>query len=104
MPDLPPDLVDLQRAATAAWEAVAAYRQAVMAARRAEAGAAAEGGRVELRPWSDEENAEYRRLHVAAVEAQEALRDGIAAEAKTNPDVDFGIETVQGLHKAARDQ
>lgn len=93
--DLPSDLVDLQRTATAAWDAVAAYRETVMAARRAER----PGADAPLRPWSDEENAEYRRLHDLAAAAQEARRAAIDASG-----LGHGWDVAQGLHKAAGEQ
>jgi len=98
MSDLPDHLIQLQRAAHEAWDAVEAYRKQVDAARRAEAGPAPEAKwqMPQLRPWTDEENGEYDRLRQAAVDAQTALRAAIAESG-----LGHGIETVQGLHAAA---
>lgn len=104
-PSFPPALVDLQRASTAAWDAVEAHRKQVDAQRRREAD---ESGvrRDELRPWAPvalrewtpAEDAEHERLLGAAKTAAEALRAGIN-DAGLTPD----YATTQGLHKAARE-
>jgi hypothetical protein len=111
MDDLPPDLVDLQRTAHAAWDAVEAHRREVDARRRAEADeqdaqARAAGervpevpswGRRALRPWTGDEDAEHARLMDAARHAQEVLRQGVAGA-----ELDGGYDVAQGLHRAAR--
>jgi hypothetical protein len=103
-PEFPPALVDLQRASTAAWDAVEAHRKQVDARRRKEA--AARGaepdqhrpwGGLPLEPWTEADDAEHERLLDAARQAAEALRAGIAEAG-----LDGGYEVTQGLHKAAR--
>lgn len=109
--DFPPDLVDLQRASTAAWDAVEAHRKGVDARRVADADAADEairaaGGRVEevprwgrraLPPWTDAEDARHAELLAAAKAAAEALRAGIR-----DAGLDGGYTVTQGLKDAAR--
>lgn len=102
--EFPTDLVDLQRRAHAAGDAVETYRKDVDDARRAHAAAAGlqsdptrrwESPR--LRPWTEEEDARFADLQSAAVEAAPALRHGIAdAGLAQNYDV------MQGRHQAAR--
>jgi len=101
MSDLPAHLIDLQRAAHQAWDAVEAHRKQVDTARRAAAGPAPELAwqRPQLRPWTGEENARYRELHAAAVAAQAALRAAV-----DEAGLGHHIDVVQGLHRAARDQ
>lgn len=103
-PVFPAPLVDLQRASTAAWDAVEAHRKSVDEKRRREADASGvkrdelrPWAPVALRPWTDAEDAEHERLLAAAREAAEALRAGVA-EAGLKLD----HETAQGLKNAAR--
>lgn len=103
--EFPADLVDLQRRAHAAWHAVAAYRKEVDAVRRAQA---AGGGlkddptrrweSPQLRPWTEEEDAQFAGLRSAVVEAALALRKGIA-----DAGLNGGYDVAQGLHQAARE-
>lgn len=104
-PVFPAPLVDLQRASTAAWDAVEAHRKSVDEKRRREADASGVK-RDELRPWApvalrewtDAEDAEHAELLGAATTAAADLRAAILAAGLT-PD----YETAQGLHKAARE-
>lgn len=109
----PAPLVDLQRASTAAWAALEAYRREVDAARVADADAADQArraagerlpevpswGRRELRPWTPGEDAVFGRLRDAVRQAAEALRAGIQDAGQGG-----GYEVAQGLHAAAREE
>jgi len=107
MTDLPEDLIQLQRAAHAAWAALEAYRRQVDAARTADRDAAGlpvwdpdrPWRRTLLRPWTAEEDARYAELQAAAVAAEEARRAAIDASETLKHD----YNTVQGLHAAARE-
>lgn len=99
MADLPDDLIQLQRAAHAAWDDVEAHRKQVDAERRAAPRVVViEGQEPMLRPWTPEEDAEHQRLMQAARQAQQDLRAAVDAE----EELGHGIEVVQGLHCAAR--
>jgi hypothetical protein len=103
-PVFPPALVDLQRASTAAWDAVEAHRKGVDEARRREA-AASGVKRDELRPWApialrewtEAEDARHAELLDAAREAAQKLRQGIR-----DAGLDGGYTVTQGLKDAAR--
>lgn len=98
--DLPDDLIDLQRRAHAAWDAVEAHRKAVDADRATTAQPPGERHeRPVLRPWTDTEDERHEQLLAEARSAQEALRAGLA-DAGIAPTYDV----VQGLHKAARQE
>jgi hypothetical protein len=100
--EFPPDLVDLQRRSHGAWDAVEAHRKTVDADRRA--GAVVETDPTRrwespvLREWTAEEHAEHDRLMGIVTEAAEALRAGLAGSG-----LGTGYDTVQALHKAARE-
>jgi hypothetical protein len=100
--EFPPDLVDLQRASHAAWEAVEAHRKAVDSERRAGVPAETDPTRrwesPQLRPWTDGEDAEHARLMAVVRETAEQLRAGLAASG-----LGTGYDVVQALHKAARE-
>lgn len=95
-----PKLIELQRAANAAWAAVEAHRKTVDGQRRADT--PDEPGRPgwvarPMRPWTPEEDAEHERLLAAARTAQEQVRAGLIA----GPGLAY--EVVQGLKNAARE-
>ncbi|MBM9506800.1 hypothetical protein [Actinacidiphila acididurans] len=80
-----PEVLDAQRAADAAWARVEAYRMEVDAARKASAQPPAERGeRPVLRPWTQEENDEFARLHAAAVAAGQERRRIVDAAGLTS--------------------
>lgn len=93
MTDIPASVIAAQRASEEAWAALEAYRKKVDADRRATGTPPTERHRSpELRPWSDEENAEFERLHIAAVEAatirRQAMQDaGVASTWDTERDM-----------------
>lgn len=80
--DIPEQVTAAQAAADQAWAAVEAYRKTVVEQRRAETpddpGRLPWQGRT-LRDWTDDEQAEYARLHAGAVAASETRRDAMAA-------------------------
>lgn len=82
--DIPADLADLQRAASAAFEAISVYEEQV-------AKPALE--------WSDEENARLAELWVVTNAAADALRAGIDA---SGLEVGDGYAFQRALKKAAR--
>lgn len=97
----PDHLLDLQRQAHAAWEAVEGHRKAVDARRRAEA--VHSPGSEPLRtpalpPWTQGEDEKHAELMTAARQAQEALAEGIA-RAGLAPT----FSVTQDLRKAARE-
>jgi hypothetical protein len=102
--DFPPALVDLQRASTAAWDAVEQHRKGVDEKRRreaAESGARPDESRpwapIALREWTPAEDGEHERLLDAARTAAEKLRQGIR-----DAGLDGGYTVTQGLKDAAR--
>jgi hypothetical protein len=98
MPDIaiPPDLVDLQRRANAAWAAVEEHRKEVDQKRR-DAPRVVVDGRETLRDWTPDENAVHARLMAEVTAAADARLAGLAA-AGLGTDYDV----VQALHAAAR--
>jgi hypothetical protein len=67
-----PEVLDAQRAADDAWARLEQYRKEVDEARRADAQPAEESwGRPVLRPWTEDENAEFAKRRAAAVAASE---------------------------------
>jgi hypothetical protein len=82
--DIPAALADLQRTATAAFEAIGAYEEQV--------------GKPSLE-WSDEERARLAELWVVTNAAADALRAGIDASGLEQGD---GYEFQRALKAAAR--
>jgi hypothetical protein len=82
--DIPPALADLQRAATAAFEAISAYEDRV--------------GKPALE-WSDEETAQLAGLWTVTNAAADALRAGIDASGLEQGD---GYEFQRALKAVAR--
>jgi hypothetical protein len=82
--DIPPALADLQRTATAAFEAISAYEDQV--------------GKPSLE-WSDEERAHLADLWAVTNSAADALRAGIDASGLEQGD---GYEFQRALKAAAR--
>jgi hypothetical protein len=98
--EFPSELVELQRAADQAWAAVEADRKQVDSRRREDTpDTPSRPGWVArpLRPWTEPENAEHRRLMAAAAATQEAVAAGFA-EAGLRMDA----ATVQGLKTVAK--
>lgn len=93
------DLIDLQREAHAAWNAVESRRKAVDARRRPAPYRHPENEpwRTPILPPSEEEDAKGDRLLATARQAQEALAAGIAAASLQRT-----YDVVHGLHKAAQ--
>jgi hypothetical protein len=83
--DIPPALADLQRTATAAFEAISAYEDRV--------------GKPALE-WSDEERAHLGELWVVTNAAADALRDAVVASGLEADSYAFR----RALHEAARDE
>lgn len=97
----PDDLIDLQRRAYAAWDAVESHRKSVDTRRRAQAlpPPGNEPWRTPaLPPWTQEEDERHAELMAAARQAQEALAEGIA-RAGLAPT----FEVTRDLRKAARE-
>jgi hypothetical protein len=79
--DIPASVVAAQRAFDQAWAALEAYRKGVDTDRRATAEPPAERhGLPTLRPWTDDENREYDRLHTTALRASEARAEAMQAK------------------------
>jgi hypothetical protein len=95
MADLPDDVITAQRTMDRAWATLETYRKAVDAARRADAQDTKDA--LALRSWNDQENAEYDRLHAAALAAAEAR-----AIAMTANGIRSGFATEFALREAAR--
>jgi hypothetical protein len=96
--DIPDTVVAAQRASTQAWAALETYHKQVDADRRAAAVPATERHRSpELRPWTPEENSEYERLHMAAVEAATVRRQTMQDAGVTST-----WETERQMRAAAR--
>lgn len=80
-----PAVLEAQRAADAAWEAVSTYRKQVDTARRADAAGPEESGGVPpLRPWTEQEDQEFAALHAAAAAAGEARARALAGAGLTS--------------------
>ncbi|SFF11222.1 hypothetical protein SAMN05216251_108205 [Actinacidiphila alni] len=98
--DFPPELIAAQKRSHQAWAAVEEHRTAVDTARRAEAEPVKDAPKwtsPHLRPWTEDEDARHEELMIEASAAAEALHVAIAAAG-----VGHAIDTIQGLHKAAR--
>jgi hypothetical protein len=94
-----PEVLDAQRAVDAAWARVEAYRMEVDTARKAGAQPPAERGeRPGLRPWTPDEDAEFARLHSAAVAAGQERRRIINAAGLAS-----GFELEYEMRKHARE-
>lgn len=98
--EFPSELVDAQRAVDQAWADVEAHRKQVDSQRREDTpDTPGRPGWIArpMRPWTDTENTEHRRLMAAATAAQEAFAAAFATEG-LRPDA----ATVQGLKNAAK--
>lgn len=85
-------VVAAQRAVDEAWAALETHRTTVDAARRASPAQGDErSGHSTLRPWTDDENADFRKLHAAVVASEERAqvlaREGFTSTFKVEAEI-----------------